>query len=489
MKILLVNPPYRRLRGVGAPYFPLGLGYLATALIRAGHKVKIYNGEVPRSKEEHLEYKGGDLSSIMSSYQQYVERLDDDDFSVWQEFRKSLREFEPDVVGISVRTPMLSSALKLNQFVKEWRSDCPIIWGGSHSTIMQEESMALSEVDYLVYGEGEKTIVELADAIEKNKDFSSIPGIYYKNESGEVIKNNPREYVEDLDELSMPARDAVFDEDLYDPGTYADLMGSRGCPFLCSYCSAHSMWSRKVRYRSIPDIIEEVKILRNKYDCEIVRFLDDSFTLNRSWVEELCHALIKENLDLKWGCLTRVNLIDEKLLKLMIKAGCYRIDVGVESGSPRILKMMRKNISLKDVLIAAKLFDKHGIDWTAFFIVGFPYETREELQETADFMKKINPYRIVLSSFTPYPATEDHARAKELGVLPEKIEWGLLDHNSPNNFFMKNVGREEYQKFFSDLSEYVSLRNTSRIRGKGVFYLKHPITFFRKVVKFIKIRL
>lgn len=491
MKILLVNPPYRRLRRVGAVYFPIGLGYLASVLGKAGYEVKIYNGEVPRDKQEYegIRYKGGDFSYIMSTHQDYLRNLKDENFFVWQQFKKSLEEFNPDLVGVSVRTPMLSSALKINRLVKEWNKDCPIVWGGSHPTIMPEEITSLPEVDFLVYGEGEESLLDLIKTLEGRRDFSRINGIYYKLSSGQVIKNPPREYIENLDDLPFPARHLVFEEDFYLPSGFSDLMGSRGCPFFCTYCSAHSLWGRNVRYRSVANIIEEIRLLRNKYQCDDLRFMDDNLTLNRSWIEDLCRSLIKEGIDVKWTCLTRVNLVDENLIRLMKKAGCYGIHVGVESGSPRILKMMKKNITLEDVLRGDKLFSKYGIDWTAFFITGFPHETKEDLIATANFMKKINPYRIVLSNFTPYPGTEDYEWAKELGTLPKSIDWGCLDHNSPENFFMKNVSREEYQDFFQKLSDYVSLRNAHRIKGKESYYLKHPISFLRKVSKFIKKRI
>ncbi|MDP2946949.1 MAG: radical SAM protein [Nanoarchaeota archaeon] len=491
MKILLVNPPYRRLRGVGAVYFPLGLGYLASILDKAGNDVKIYNGEVPRDKQEYEinKYKGGDFSHIMSTHQNYLRNLKDEEFFVWQQFKKSLEEFEPDLVGVSVRTPMLDSALEINHLVKKWNKNCLVIWGGSHPTILPEESIILPGVDFLVYGEGERTMLELVEAIEKKNEFSKIKGLYYKTIDGKFIKTPQRQYINNLDELPFPARHLVFEEDIYLPSGFSDLMGSRGCPFLCSYCSAHSLWGRNVRYRSVANIIEEIKILKDKYHCEELRFLDDNLTLNRLWIEELCNLLIKEKINLKWSCLTRVNLIDENLLKLMIKAGCYGIDIGVESGSPRILEMMKKGITLNDVLRGDRLFNKYGISWTAFFITGFPYETREDLLATANFMKKINPYRIVLSNFTPYPMTEDYNAAEKLGVLPEHIDWGRLDHNSPDNFFMKNIKQEEYKKFFQELNDYVSLRNTNKIKGKEIYYLKHPLSFFRKTYKFIKKRI
>lgn len=491
MKILLVNPPYRRLRRIGAVYFPIGLGYLAAVLEKDGHEVKIYNGEVPRSEEEFKEntnYRGGDFSRIMSSHQTYLKNLEDDDFFVWRQFKESLNKFKPDLVGVSVRTPMFNSAKKISRLVKEWNKNCPVVWGGSHPTIMPEETMKTEEVDFLVYGEGEETILDLVKIIGERGDFSKIAGIYYKDKNGKIIKNPAREYIKDLNKLPFPARHLVFEEDLYAEGVFSDLMGSRGCPFFCTYCSAHSLWGRNVRFRTIPNIIEEIKVMKGRYLSDYLRFMDDTFTMKRQWAEELCHALIKEKLNIEWGCLTRVNLVDESLLKLMVKAGCRRIDIGVESGSPRILKIMKKNITLDDVLAGDRLFAKYNIAWTAFFITGFPYETMDDLKATESFMKKINPYRIVLSNFTPYPGTEDYDRAKEAGVLPREIDWGLLDHNSPDNFFMKNVGREEYREFFRKLSEYVSLRNTHKIRGKEMYYLNHPVSFFRKVKKFVKSR-
>lgn len=491
MKILLINPPYRRLMGVGSSYFPLGLGYLAAILEKDGYEVKIYNGEVPKKGEgeNHSKYKGGDFIHIMSSHQQYLKNVGDDSFFVWQQLKKSFDEFDPDLVGISVRTPMLKSALKINQLVKSWKKNCLIIWGGSHPTILPEEVMALPEVDFLAYGEGEYTLLDLVRILERGGNFSNVAGIYYKSFNGKIIKNPRREYIKNLDILPLLARHLVFNDDLYVPGAYADLMGSRGCPFFCTYCSAHSLWGREIRYRSVPKIVEEIKILKNNYGCEILRFIDDNLTLRREWIEGLCNALIAENVGVRWGCLSRANLIDEKLLQLMVKAGCYRVDIGVESGSPRILELMKKNITLDDILRVDRLFDKYGIDWTAFFITGFPYETMEDLRATARFMKKINPYRLVLSNFTPYPGTEDYERAKQLGVLPEKMDWGIFDHNSPHNFFMKNISREKYQKFFYNLSKYVSMRNTHRIRGRELYYLSHPLSLFRKIKKFIKKRL
>ncbi len=491
MKILLVNPPYRRLGGVGSVYFPLGLGYLAAVLERGNYEVKIYNGEAPRSREEYDEiknYKGGDFSGIMSHHEKYLKNLKDDNFFVWQQFKKSLNDFKPDIVGILVRTPMLISALKISRLVKEWNKNCIIVWGGPHATIMPEESMRQPEVDFLAYGEGEKTLLELVKTIESGGDFSGINGIYYKKEKGEIVRNQPREYLKNLNDLPFPGRHLVFDEDYYPEGSMPDLMGSRGCPFSCSYCSAYSLWGRNVRFRSVPNVIEEVKVLRDRYNCTTIHFVDDSFTCNPAWVKELCEALIREKLDVKWGCLTRVNLINDELLKIMVEAGCYRADVGVESGSPRILKMMRKGITLEDVLRGDRLFDKYGIGWTAFFITGFPYETIEDLKATESFMKKINPYRIVLNNFTPYPATEDYERAKELGVLPKNMDWSHFSHHSPDNFFMKNMSEKEYREFFRKLSEYVSLRNTHKIRGREMYYLNHPISFFRKVKKFVQTR-
>ncbi len=491
MKILLINPPYRRLRRVGSVYFPIGLGYLAGVLEKAGYEVKIYNGEVPRAKDEQKKnkYKGGDFSHIMFSHQEYIKNLEDDNFFVWQEFKKSLNDFKPDLVGVSVRTPMLGSAEKISRFVKEWNKNCFVVWGGSHSTIMPEESLKNSNIDYLVSGEGENVLLDLVKTLENSGDVSKVKGLYYKNNQAEIIKNSCTKFIQNLDEVPFPARHLVFEEDLYPEGSMQDVMGSRGCPFLCSYCSAQSSWGRKGRFRSIKNIIEEVKILRDKYGCDYLRFMDDTITIKRDWIEELCREMIKQKIGVKWACLTRVDRIDEKLLKLMIKAGCYRVDVGVESGSPRILKKLKKGITLEQVKKSDRLFNKYGIDWTAFFITGLPYETKEDLQATAKFMKVINPYRMVLSNFTPYPATKDYERTKTLGMLPDKIDWSLLDHNSPDNFFMKHVDRGYYQKFFQELSDYVSMRNTHRIRGREIYYLKHPIDFLRKVKEFIKKRI
>lgn len=492
MRVLLINPPFQRLKGVKISYFPLGLGYLAAVIAERGNEVKIYNAENP-SKGECTGLKS--VSFLMDSHSAYMRALKDEEHIVWQKIGQVIKDFQPDIVGLSVMTAKYASALMITNICKKIKSDTVVVWGGPHPTVQPAEVLENGNVDFVVRGEGEETITALIEAIsEGNMDFAKIDGISYR-EGDKLIHNKPRSLMQDLDSIPFPAGHLSLKGELYSSKDLSMLVTSRGCPFQCAYCGASSIWGRRVRSRSVENVIEEIKTLMKEYGYLEFYFVDDTFTINRSRVIEICQALRREKLDVTWRCATRVDLIDMDLLREMKRAGCSGIHIGIETGSVKMLEYIRKGTTLEQVREAAHMLRKIRLDWMAYFMVGFPEETREDINETIALMRELDPPAVVLGIFTPYPGTELYENVVKLGLLPENPDWSLYDHQSPANYFVKGMEREEYDRIvqeFSALVDRLNNRPSALLRrglGRLHFYWKHPLGFLKIVYTYIKRRI
>lgn len=490
MKILLINPPFQRLKKIKKIFFPLGLGYLAASLDKNGFICRIYNAEVPQEKlRESIDNK-----LLLTHHYDYIGALRDNQHIVWKEIMQTLRNFNPDIVGISVMTPNYGSALKISQIIKEYNKDCKVIWGGPHPTIEAERALLEKTVDLVIRGEGENTIVELCKIIESKshkKDFSNIKGLSYK-ENGDIFHNQPRELSRDLDGFPFPARDLLLYKNLYPSSTFGNLIISRGCPFECSYCGVHHIWGKDVKFRSIESVILEIYTTARNYGTREFYFLDDNFTVNRKYTFDLCTNIINKRLDISWNCITRVDLIDNDLIRILKKAGCCHIDIGIESGSPKILNLINKGITLEQIREASKLLKKNHMNWGAFFVIGFPQETENDIEETIQFMKELSPISVEFSIFTPYPGTKLYELSNKLGLIPKDVDWNRFSHQSPENYFIKDVSREKFDCYVKRFSEFVDSYNNSfrslvrKTLNRNSFWIKHPILFLRKLFSLLK---
>ncbi|MBI4581045.1 MAG: cobalamin B12-binding domain-containing protein, partial [Planctomycetes bacterium] len=317
-RVLLINPPFQRLKGVYNLYFPLGLGYLAGSLKVAGFDCGIYNVENAQLDEvvphNHL--------SLLEQHWMFIDALKKDDHFVWREVRDTIRNFRPDILGVSVLTPIYGSAVRVNQIAREVVPNIPIIWGGPHPTVQAREILEDEpNVTAVVMGEGELTMADLCARIRRGEtDFSQVDGTAWRGPQG-VKVNKPREYADDLDALPWPDKSASLYIDAYfrDPerAQLGNVFGSRGCPFKCAYCSSHTIWTRKVRYRSPESVVEEMKTLQRDFGVERFSFLDDTFTMNRKWATSICEKIKQENVRGRWGCYTRLDVLTEPLLETM----------------------------------------------------------------------------------------------------------------------------------------------------------------------------
>lgn len=499
MKILLIDPPFYRYINYYNRYFPLGLAYLAVVLREEGHEVLIYDADCNVNPTKM------DFSRLEESYPFYLQSLRDENNPILKEIRETIRNFNPDIIGISVWTTFAASAFRIASICKEWNRDVPVVMGGPHISIKYDEVMNICpDVDFLIRGEGEGPLSEFVKAFEKNKgvtplsnpEILSIKDISYKKD-GKVIHNPSGEFAKDLDKIPFPARNLLLNKGSYSSEDMGLFMTSRGCPYSCSYC-ATSIWERKTRYRSIDNVMPEIRFVIEKYGTKQFTFKDDSFTVNRKRVVEFCEKLIKEGFGISWDCNTRVNLVDEEMLKLMKKAGCTSIKVGIETGSERILKLMNKNITLEQCRQAAKLFRKVGIHWTGYFMMGIPSETKEDTYQTLKFMKELNPDYASLSVYEPFPGT----------ILFEKgVENGLVERNrtledyytiSPKYYYVKNINRridtmsnEEFEKLETEIKDAFHKYNMgfSRIAKRAIsrsnIYINEPKMLWNDFKKFM----
>jgi radical SAM superfamily enzyme YgiQ (UPF0313 family) len=351
------------------------------------------------------------------------------------------------------------------------------------------------DVDIIVRGEGENTILELAEKLQHTNRVEDVKGIVYR-QNGNVINNTEREFINVLDVLPFADREVLLNKKTYNSEDMGLMMTSRGCPYTCSYC-ATSIWKRKIRYRSIDNVIEEIKLVRGRYGTQQFTFKDDSFTVNRKRIMEFCDRLINENIDINWDCNTRVNLIDEEMLSRMKRAGCNSIKIGIETGSERILGLINKGTTLSQARIAAKLLRKAGIHWTAYFMIGLPSETKKEIYETLNFLNELKPDFASLSIYEPFPGTELFEFGIEKGLVQRERTMKDFYTISPKYYYVKDTSRRidtmdtaEFEKLEAEMKRKFHKYNMgfSKLLKRGVsrskLYLNEPKALLADVRKF-----
>lgn len=429
MKLLLIDPPFKNFAGIFSLYFPLGLTYLAGAARKAGHSCHILDMDAAEPKEGSLNF-----SREYESYRNYVTALNDPAHPTWQHMRRLVKEQKPDVIGITALTTKFGSVIQTAKFCREALPDVPIMVGGAQASTMPDLVASIPEVDYVLRGESDEALPDLLQAISGKKDLSQVPGLTWKN-AGKITHNPDREFARNLDELALPDRQALLHHQHYSSEDMGILLTSRGCPFRCSYC--FHMWEKKVRYRSIESIIDEIMQVHRDYQTTQFSFKDDSFTVRKGHVLKLCEALQKLPFKITFNCTTRVDIIDNELVVAMKNAGLAQISIGIESGSARILKETDKDITHEQILEAAALFKRHHIFWTGYFMIGLPNETEEDILKTIRFLRKANPCYGGLGVYNPFPRTK---------LFDQGVAMGLLDPNPPLEHFLKTNPKDLFFK-------------------------------------------
>jgi radical SAM superfamily enzyme YgiQ (UPF0313 family) len=363
MKIALIFPPFYLEPMYNMP--PLGLVNLATVLKGSLHQVRIF--DFP-----------------LAIRQKTIELGEDIYFSC----ARQVLQFSPDVVGFSVQCTTYPAALQIAAKLKEQNPGIKIVLGGHNASFVDEATLSrFSCVDAIVRGEGEATLPELIAAFEGKLDLREVEGITYRSGSS-IFRNPDRRLIEDLD--SLPIGDYTFVPPF---SVYRDVCGirrsiailevGRGCPHHCIYCSQSLTWRRKSRTYSIERLIREMKNLSDNFGAECFLLAYDQFTAKRSFAEGFCHSVIDAGLNcIPWYCISRLDTVDESLLRLMREAGCESMCYGIDSGSKKTLAFIRKNIDHDTLFQRVRETTSQGIVPTLSFVIGFPEEDAEDLEAT-----------------------------------------------------------------------------------------------------------
>jgi len=457
-KILLIEPPFYRLfkdtYSVGR--YPLALGYLAgTIKQETDWDVMAYNADfVPQSHPWEVSYLANE------GFKNYLANLNDISKPVWRTIKTTIQQYKPTVVGISAKTQNFASACLVAKLTKELNKDIVVIVGGPHPSMVGPDVLDCPDIDIGVRGEGERTLVELLDAITSREQLTTIKGIFYR-EHDQIVENAQRELIDDLDALCFPhetAPEVLKDYERYPLNAFGNILAIRGCPYNCFFCGSRKIWTRRVRFRSPENVIKEIKTLQQK-GLNRVRFDDDTFGINRQYIHNLCHALMTHCPGIQWECELHVKLVQEEIISLMKAAGCVSIQIGIESGNNTILQHMRKNFTIEEAFAACKMIKKHGITLQAFFMIGFPQETEDTLKDTIQAMKRIKSDSLVYSIFTPYPGTEAFDFCRDHGVIGDNYNPALYNHQSPANNFTIHISSERLRTLASQIEKMVDRKN------------------------------
>ncbi|MFH1458960.1 MAG: radical SAM protein [Candidatus Omnitrophota bacterium] len=403
MNIALIRPP--KISGAFEKILiqePINLAYIAAYLKNHKFNVNLWDFEVEKLSKAILEEK--------------------------------LIKNKIDIVGITAMTPSINNAHNIASIIKNVNSRIPILIGGPHISAIPEQTLKeFLNFDLAVTGEGEIPLLEFSRKFSQNFKFPKhIPGIISRNPDDNSPQKNT--FIENLDQLPFPER-AFFKEKLYKnlyiPGInmYKKKPGvvfsSRGCNDNCTFCAIKNTQGSKIRFRSARNVLAEITECKEKFGYNHITFEDTNFTLDKTRLANICQGL--EKLKITWSCQTKVNLVNRDIIYMMKKSGCIKIAYGVESGSERILKLMKKNITVKQIKDAFSLTHKAKITSCAFFILGsHPDETKEDIQKTEQLLHAIKPDIFQMGIICPYPGTEIYNVMKQENLI-SNIDWSKFN--------------------------------------------------------------
>jgi radical SAM superfamily enzyme YgiQ (UPF0313 family) len=367
-----------------------------------------------------------------------------------EDLKRRLAEYPaaPSFVGITATAAIIRNAHEVAGICRSVFPAAKIVMGGVHPTVMPDECLDSPFVDYVVRGEGELTMLELCGGA----GVETIAGLSYRN-GAEHVHNPQRPLIEDLDSLPFPAYH-LLPMRRYHPavGGYRRLpsismITTRGCPGRCTFCFGDYL-GRKVRRHSVGYIVEQIKMLKDRFGIREISFYDDTFTVYREQVRDFCHTLIDQQIDITWVCFARVDFADEETLRLMKKAGCHQILFGIESGSDAILKNIGKHTSVQKAREAVGMAMRTGLDVRTSYMFGNPGETAESLEATFALARELNTDLVSFNITTPYPGSGMYAWAEQNGYLRTK-DWEKYDLSRPV-MDLPTVSTELVQRYYNE---------------------------------------
>lgn len=399
--------------------------------------------------------------------------------------KNEIESISPDLLLISTTNATIPQDIKFIEWVKSFHTCIFTLKGAIFFDIPYEllSSLELDSIDYLIGGEIDTIIGDLADCVfYKSKNINCIPGIIHRKD-GKFIKNSFNTWCCDLDSIPFPARDLMKNELYVRPDTkepMATIQVSRGCPASCTYCLTPIISGKSVRKRSIENIFAEIEECYYKYGIKNFFFKADTFTIDSMWAEELCDKIIKSDLHKKiaFTVNSRVKPLNQELLFKLKYAGCFMIAVGFESGSDETLLKIKKGSTREDNICAAKMIKKAKLPLFGFFMIGFPWESEEDIENTLKFIFEVDPDFIEVHIAMPYYGTELYKQCAEYGTI-KCDAWGN-DYFSPNTFGTVNVSIDRIQKLRQKYLLKFYLR-PSYIYKKLIECFSKPTTFINYI--------
>lgn len=458
LKVLFINPPYFRLIGQEYIYIPLGICSLAAVTKEAGYDTFVYNMDVPPMNSKLF-------SDYQSEFKTYDERdlilmnLKSDPLKVWTELQGVLEEIKPDVVGITALTSQIPMAEKVAAICKLHNPLVQTIVGGAHAYYRVEEVLKSESIDYVFSGEAEEEIVNFLNAVKKRDDsdrIKYIKGLSYKC-GREMFISSERPLI-DVGKYPMPARDLFVFPERFQPQNMAMLLTGRGCPFNCKFCASPNMSGSKVRLRPTEMVIDEIEYIVNHYNIRQFMFWEDTFITSKSKLLQFCQALSKRQLNITWRCHTRLDTLNEEILDILKDNGCNQINVGIETGSEKILRYINKKISLDRIIDKIGLLKKMKMIWSGNFMIGYPEETAKDIEETIEFIRTVVKNHIALGVCIPYPGSQFFEDCVELGIIDigKPIDWTLFTPTSKYACFSRHVNREQLNNYIEMIKDIVA---------------------------------
>jgi len=452
MKILFINPNVLvhkdyQMKETGVP---LGILYMASVLMEHGHEVLLVDC---LSEDRNNRRFFADIFDEVG--------LDDDDII------KRIDAFSPDLIALSCmftfRFPLV---LRIAKKIKDRDPTIPIIVGGVLVTGLPQLFLKNEYFDYVMMGEGERTMLEFVNAIERKapeSDLKNIPGLGFCN-NGSTYLNDKFDRVENLDSLPLPARHLIDNFQVYLDFGRNSVITARGCALNCIFCCLHLVAGRKMRFRNPKLVVDELEFIQKTYNHDFMVLENDNFTLNKKHAHGVLDEMIKRNLGINWTCVNgvSVNSLDYDLLKKMRKAGCHSIFTAVESADYDVLKAMRKQVDLDKVIELRKWTQELGMFLRGFFLFGVPGDNMAAMEKTLDFAIKVGFDSIASSIVSPHPGTEIYNWCIEKGYIdPDNIDFTKMNHFEPN-FPIPGITMEEIKSF----QQYFNKRFVES-RGEG----------------------
>ena len=411
MKVVLANPPWVKEDRVGFRSNVRWPFTISKAEFERGNKASYHFPIYQAYTLAVLEQEGFDVAAIDCS----VSGMD------VERFVQEVESQAPDLVVLEISTPTFDLDIATAAALKE-KSALPIALVGTHASIYHREIVGgNSSIDFVVRGEYEYVVLDLAATLREERELDVVQGLTFRR-NGEVVVNPDRPRVEDLDSVPFPARDHFEWRKYHEPTYFAlpwiTMITSRGCPYRCTFCSwPQTMYGHRYRVRSAKNVVDEMEHCVEKYSPGEIFFDDDTFTIGKTRVMEICREIRDRDLRVVWSCMGRTDTVDDEMLADMFNAGCRKIKFGVETGSKRIMAAIQKGLDLDKVATAFQIARSVGMEVHGTFMIGLPGETRDTVRETVQF-----------SIATPFPGTDFYEQCSQNGWLVTE-KWENYDGN------------------------------------------------------------